>query len=491
VPLRPHPHLYEINTRPWLEAMSRHAGRHLTLGAVPDTQWDTLQANGIDLVYLMGVWRRSMLGRQIARSEPCLFGAYDEALPGWRARDVVGSAYCVAGHQPDPRIGTWQDLDDVREKLHTREMQLIVDFIPNHVGFDHPWMNDHPDRFVQAPEEAFRRDPSAYRAVETRSGDVRFIACGRDPFFPPWTDVAQLDYFNEDTRAAMIAELQEVSAHADGARCDMAMLALSDVFARTWAELLTSPAPATEFWHEARAAVPGFMLLAEVYWDLEWRLQELGFDFTYDKRLYDRLIDRSVGDVRAHLGADAEYQRRSARFIENHDEPPSVIAFGDRVRPAAVVMSTLPGLRFFHDGQFEGRQVRMPVQLGVRRDEPVDEKLAAFYRRLLDITVTPAFHSGDWRVLEVVPARDETAANLLAWRWKDGEELRIVAVNLSDGPAQGHLRVNADLPARVKSFEFDDLLNGGHYSWTRAALDAAGGLYVRLDGGGSHIFAVS
>src|SRR5207248_2919397 len=153
-------------------------------------------------------------------------------------------------------------------------------------------------------EDEFRRNPSAFRVVEAPSGDVRFIACGRDPFFPPWSDVAQLDYFNLDARAALVAELRALARHADGARCDMAMLALSDVFARTWGAVAGAQAPATEFWAEARAAVPGFTLIAEVYWDLEWRLQQLGVDFTYDKTLYDRLLHGRAVDVRAHLTAD-------------------------------------------------------------------------------------------------------------------------------------------------------------------------------------------
>src|SRR5207302_3088107 len=119
-----------------------------------------------------------------------------------------------------------------------------------------------------------------------------------------------------------------------------------------------------EFWTDARAAVPDLLLIAEVYWDLEWRLQQLGFDFTYDKRLYDRLLHSPARDVAAHLTADDDYQRRSVRFIENHDEPRSASVFEDRVTAAAVVMSTVQGMRFYYDGQFEGRRVHVPVQLG-------------------------------------------------------------------------------------------------------------------------------
>ena len=473
-----------------MNALSRTLGRRVTLGSVPDNQWDALHALGIDLVYLMGVWRRSALGRHLARSEVGLFPAFDRAVPGWRAKDVVGSAFSVAAYEPDSEIGTWDDVDAVREKLHARSMALIVDFIVNHTGFDHAWIADHPDRYVNVPEETFRRDPGAFRIVETPSGDVRFIACGRDPFFPPWTDVAQIDHFSPDARAAMIGELRAIARHADGARCDMAMLALSDVFARTWGAHVDAPPPGTEFWADARAAVPGFTLVAEVYWDLERRLQQLGLDFTYDKGLYDLLLRGNVLEVRAHLAGDDEYQRRTARFIENHDEDRSAAAFGDRVRPAAVAMSTIQGLRFFHDGQFEGRRARLPVQLGVMAEQTRDEHLLAFYSRLLSIVGDEQFHRGEWRLLDVASAGDDTHEQLVAWRWKRRGALHVVAVNLGRGPAQAHVLLNEDLPAGVAAFIFEDLLNDRVYPWSRAALESAGGLYVRLDKGASHIFEV-
>ena len=244
----------------------------------------------------------------------------------------------------------------------------------------------------------------------------------------------------------MVAELDRLSQHADGARCDMAMLALSDVFRETWKDYLRSPMPATEFWADARSAVPSFVLLAEVYWDLGWRLQQLGFDFTYDKRLYDRLLHAPPADVRGHLMADVGYQRRLARFIENHDEPRSAPTFGDRLRAAATVVTTVPGLRFYYQGQFEGRTDHLPVQLGRWRDEPVDERLRRFYERLLAAADEDVFHSGEWRLLDVHPAGDGSSHDLAAWRWVRDGELRIVAVNLGGSTAQGHVQLSSELP---------------------------------------------
>jgi alpha amylase-like protein len=489
--LRKHPHLYELDTLPWLRALSRELGRPVTLGDVPDDRWDALRELGIDLVYLMGIWRRSAISRQIARAEPALFDAYERALPGWRAKDVAGSAFSVAAYEPDEAVGAWGDVDAVREKLHRRGMQLIVDFVVNHTAFDHPWVAAYPDRYVNVPEDLFRRDRGAARIVETGSGDVRFIACGRDPYFPPWEDVAQVNHFSADAREALIGELRTIAQHADGARCDMAMLALSDVFERTWASLVRMPRPPDEFWAEARAAVPGFTLVAEVYWDLEWRLQQLGFDFTYDKKFYDRLLHGSARDVRDHLRADAEYQRRSVRFIENHDEERSAAAFGDRVRAAAVAVSTVQGMRFYQDGQLAGWRVHVPVQLGAAAEEPVDGGLMAFYRRLLAIVNQDAFHEGDWQPLDVDGAGDDSHEHLAAWRWASAAGLYVVVVNLGNGSSQGHVRLNSVLPLGPPAFVFEDVLNERAYPWSRSALEEAGGLYVSLGTGEAHILRVA
>jgi hypothetical protein len=269
----------------------------------------------------------------------------------------------------------------------------------------------------------------------------------------------------------------------------MAMLALTEVFARTWGAPAGKP-PAAEFWSDARVALPGFVLLAEVYWDLEAHLQHLGFDYTYDKSFYDRLVRGTAREMVAHLAADSEYQRRSARFIENHDEERSAARFGRRVRSAAVAAATLQGMRFFHDGQFEGRRARLPVQLGRAADEAVDEPLLAFYRRLLAIVDDDVFHVGDWRLLDVAPAWDDTSQNIAAWRWKERDELRIVVVNMADSSSQAHVRLNDELPKSGDAFTFEDVLNRADYRRPRAMLESAGGLFVRLDAGESHIFDV-
>jgi hypothetical protein len=487
--MRSDPHLLEIAAWPWLERLSGRAGRYVTLGSVPDAEWDRLQELGFDLIYLMGVWRRSPLGRQIARSDTRLFEGYDGALPGWTLADVVGSPYCVAEYTPDPRIGSFDDVDAVRRSLHARGMGLVLDFVPNHTSFDHAWVSARPDLYVSASLERYRASPGDFRVVEPLTGAPRFVACGRDPGFPPWTDVAQLNYFEQATREAMVEQLRALGEHCDGLRCDMAMLVLNDVFARTWKDFV-GPVPSTEFWSEARGAAPDLILIAEAYWDLEWRLQELGFSFTYDKRLYDRLAHDSSRSVRDHLRASPEYQRRSVRFLENHDEARSFATFGSgRIEAAAAVCATVPGLRFYFDGQFEGRSRFSPVQLGRWADEPEAPGLPAFYARLLRVASHAVFHDGDWTLLDVEEAGDGTHAQLVAFQWRLGDDLRMVVSNLGDVTAQGRVLTGGDLPGSSPKLWFEDQIREGGYEWDRAELRDRG-LFVRLEPGKAHVFAI-
>lgn len=480
--MRTHPHLFELSAWPWLERVSKREGRFTTLENVPAHDWDAIRDGGFDCVFLMGVWRRSALGRSVALSIPDLRREYDHVLPGWTDEDVAGSPYCIREYVPDARMGGWRGLDAARAELNRRGIALFVDFVPNHTAFDHPWITEHPDYYVQGSREHVDAAPEEFRVV----GD-RAIACGRDPFFPPWTDVAQLNYFNRATREAQMATLRTIAQHADGVRCDMAMLVLNDIFDRTWRRILkhTYPHLEEEFWPEATAAAPDLMFLAEVYWDLEWTLQQQGFDFTYDKRLLDRLHHDAAGAVRDHLRADPAYAHRLARFIENHDEPRSAALLGHRLVPAAVLVSTLPGMRFFFDGQFEGARVRPPVQLGRWPHEQTDDRVRDVYERLLRTTNQPLFHEGEWVLLESLPAGDDTHAHIVGYRWTLGASTAIIAVNLSNATAQAHLP-GAIITERPE-IRIDDQLTDASYRWNREDL-VTRGLYVRLEPGASHLF---
>lgn len=487
-PLRLHPQLYEISTLPWLTRLRKQLGKQVRISEVPVSEWERLRALGIDLIYLLGVWTRSPAGRLLARSQTSLFPRYDECLPGWTLDDVPGSPFSIQAYLPDPQIGSWRDLDAVHRRLNDLGMRLILDIIPNHTGPDHHWISEHPEYFIRGTLAQYRKAPGNFFMAENASGGAEIIAYGRDPNFAPWTDTAQLNYFNPGLRQAMIDQFRRIAEICDGARCDMAMLVLNDNFHQTWETALGSAQPPKEeFWHEATTALPDFIWIAEAYSDSEWALQQLGFKYTYDKRLYDRLRDGFVRDVYLHLKADWDFQIRSVRFLENHDEARAASVFGKQRLPAvAVLASTVPGMHFYHDGQFEGLQTQLVVQLIRAQEEAADPQIRSTYERILNIANSLEFHGTGWKLLEIKDSGDRTSSDLIAYMWRSDTGTKLVVVNLGSGTATGRTYFSDDLLSAA-SLRFDDLLN--NHSYERQTSDLRHwGLFIKLDGFGAHVF---
>ena len=489
-PLRLHPQLYEISTLPWLVQLSRQLGHRVRIADVPLSEWARLRDLGFDLVYLMGVWKRSPMGRWFSRSQTSLFSRYDECLPGWTLDDVPGSPFSIEAYDPDPLIGSWGDFVALRERLHDLGLRLILDVIPNHTGPDHHWIRQHPEYYVRGTLGQYRALPGNFFIAENESGGGEVIAYGRDPSFAPWMDTAQLNYFNPALRSAMIEQIRRISELCDGARCDMSMLMLNDTFHQTWEPYLGStPVPREEFWHEATRALPNFIWIAEAYSDSEWALQQLGFNFTYDKRLYDRLRDGFVRDVYLHLKADWEFQLRSVRFLENHDEARAAKTFGKSRLPAvAVLASTVPGMHFFNDGQMEGYATQLVVQLARAQEEAADPEVQRIYERILEIANAPEFHGRGWKLLDVQDSSDHTASDLIAYMWKGETSIKLVIVNLANATATGRIYFSDDL-LQTPSLRFDDLLNDSTYDRQTSDLKHWG-LFIKLDAFAAHIFDV-
>jgi glycosidase len=417
---------------------------------------------------------------------------YARTLPDFTDEDVVGSPYAIIAYRVDPALGGDEGLADVRARLSELGLRLILDFVPNHMAIDHPWTAEHPERLVQGDNAMPAREPQNY--FRAGSGEqARVFAHGRDPYFPGWPDTVQLDYRRAETRDAMTDELLCVAAKCDGVRCDMAMLVTREVFERTWGGEFDSAR--AEFWPEAigtvRAEHPDFLFMAEVYWDMEYRLQRQGFDFAYDKRLYDRMLHEGAPSVRAHLRADLSYQSSLARFIENHDEPRASEAFGpERVRAASALALTLTGLRLLHEGQLEGRRTKLSVHLGRRPQETADGALEQHYRRLLAALAQTVFHEGVWRLIEPRGAwpGNESHQNFVASLWTSGEDLRLVAVNLSNERAQCYLPL--ELPALAgRPWLLSDALSGAQYLRDGDGL-LSPGLYLDVPAYGHHLFEI-
>jgi Alpha amylase, catalytic domain len=483
------PMIYEINTWVWLSELSTNSKSPVNLSSVPSSEWDAIAALGFDAVWLMGVWERSPAGIAIANRNANLLADFRRALPDYQTADNVGSPYCVRQYVVDKHLGGPKGLAIARKELATRGLRLILDLVPNHVAPDHPWVTKHPEYFIQGTSEDLQADPASCSQI---GGAV--FACGRDPYFPAWPDVLQLNAFQPELRRALIDTLCDIASQCDGVRSDMSMLLINEIFERTWGSR-AGQRPGTEFWADIIPSVKkkhaDFLFIAEAYWDLEWQLQQQGFDFCYDKRLYDRLEHDNAESIRLHLCADLAYQEKLLRFIENHDEPRAAAAFSAaKQKAAAITTSTLPGARLFHEGQFEGRNVRVPVFLGRRPQEPVDNDLRDFYVKLLAAINRPVFRDGNWKLCERYGWPDNHSyLSLVAWSWGKAEEQYLIVVNLSDRPAQALVKVGLENLAG-NTWLFEDALSNAIYERSGDEL-LSSGLYVDLQSWGFHLFRCS
>jgi hypothetical protein len=438
--------LYEVHTRQWLAELGAH-----TLVDIRDETIDAFAAIGVTHLWLMGIWPT---GPKSRREAFVLAQAYDDALPGWRDEDVAGSPYAIARYEVADEFGGDAALVDLRTRLAKRGIRVILDFVPNHVALDHAWVD-----------------------TDLVMHDRETIVHGKDPYFPGWTDTAQLEYRRAATRTAMREVLCSIATRCDGVRCDMAMLVLPDVFAKTWAHVPCEEA-AADFWRDAidrvKQAHPAFVLIAEAYWGLEGRLCELGFDFAYDKELYDRLVHD--GAVAPHLYAIDN--TRYVHFLENHDEPRAAALPLDRHRAAALLVLGLPGLPLVHHGETVGARRFARIQLRRRAEEPVDESIRAMYAALLSAVAASSVGQGAGRLLTPQPAWEgnPSHASFVIVKWAAD----LVVVNLA--PHRAQCRVEVGEPG---TYRLVDRI--GAERWDR---DLAEPLFLDLPARGAQLFAL-
>jgi len=483
------PSLYEINTRVWLRQFDTKTKR-ATLHDVPDSVWQDLQKKGMHIVWLMGVWKINAAALHENDLSEDLCVGYSQALPDWQDSDVIGSPYAIDEYIVSDDLGGAKGLAAVRKQMAKFNLRLMLDFVPNHFSRATRLLNSQPNVFVQASAE--QQQPDTYNPELFFTHNNTLFAYGRDPFFAPWWDTVQVNYVATEARQYMTDALKSIATQCDGVRCDMAMLVMNEIFTQTWQLQVAMQTPETEFWvdaiNEVKAGHPDFIFMAEAYWDKEWPLQQQGFDYTYDKRLTDCLEEGDVQAVQGHLHANMDFQSRSVRFLENHDEPRAVATFGKHASMvAAVIISTLPGLHFYYDGQLEGKQVRLPVQLGREYIEETDLEIKNFYDKLLAIVNNQVIQSGQWKLLtpSIAWEGNDSFQKMLAWRWEYQQTIKIIVVNFSDSVSQCRLFFAKEF--NTQEIVFTDDLAGVEYQ--REARDVINnGLYIELQPYQSHIF---
>jgi len=481
------PKIYEINTWPWLHSLSEKNNSSITLNNIPEEIFKQ-ELKLFDAVWLMGVWERSPASKRIALEHPDLQNEYHRALSDFRDEDVIGSPYSVYYYHVDKNIGGIEGLKEVRKQLTERGIRLILDYVPNHVSIDSLWTLEK-NLFIEGTV-----DDLISHAYDFFSISEKVYAHGKDPNFPAWTDTIQINAFSKEAREKTQKTLLQIATLCDGVRCDMAMLVTNDVFKRTWGEKAGSE-PEKEFWEdiipEVKKEFPNFIFIAEVYWDMEWTLQQQGFDYCYDKRLYERLVHGNAQTIKAHLNAEWNYQSKLVRFIENHDEQRALSVFGEeKSKAAAIIALTLPGAKLIHERQMHGYKVKLPVQLGRREIEEVNKSLLDFYRNLLRVVPDEGFDKDNWYICEVKPIKssDSSYTNIISYFWGNNSLYRLIVVNYSPNLAKAHIKIN-QLNYGSNNWNFCDLLTQKEYIYKGDDLNKYG-LYINLSAWNGHIFDI-
>ena len=444
---------------------------------MPDAALDRLAEQGFDWVWFLSVWQTGPAAQAISRANPGWRHEFEETLPDLTEADIAGSGFAIQNYAVHRDLGGDAALARLRQRLHARELKLMLDFVPNHMAPDHPWIDEHPDYFIPGSENDLACSPQNYVRVPTAKGPL-VLAHGRDPYFDGWPDTLQLNYGHPQLQQAMTAELVRIAGQCDGVRCDMAMLILPDVFESTWG-IRTEPSG-------RRRSHP---CAGTIRTSSSWRRSTGIVNGRCSSRgsITPTTNGCTTGSARGTPGRCASISTPVSTIRTSWPASwRTTTSRGRRRRSrqtnteaAAVLTFLSPGLRFFHQGQFEGRRTRISPHLVRGPEEAIDQRLEQFYVKLLAVLRLPAVHNGQWQLLHCTPAWDGNGSHdgfvCFAWSGAGGERL-LVAVNYA--PHQGQCYVQlpfAELGNR--RWRLHDVI--GDVSYDRDGNDLQGcGLYL-------------
>ena len=475
-----HPYIYEINTRAWLYELSKKYDRQiLKISDIPTEEYDNLRDNGVDIVWMMGIWKLGKYGLEFDRKN----GDYSHLLPDFRPDDIIGSPFAITEYSCNHDIGTDSDLKELRRQLNSRGIKLMLDFIPNHSAFDANYVNKYPDMYINAPEGV--QDTNRYNSIG--------IAYGSDIGYKPWKDVAQLNIWNKKTREYMVENFLAVLTYADAVRCDVAYLVLNDVFEETWKyelEYYNYTRPDTEFWTEAFKAGkelnPEAIFLAELYEGKYTEiLLELGFTYVYDKTLLDKLV-MNAQDVKEYIKSkNNDFWKNTCHYVENHDEERIVFKTGSnyqKAKAAGTIAATVGGMIFMQHGQWEGKKNRLDVHLRRAAEEEDNAELVSYYKHLNNVIREPAFRGTNTYFIENM--RGEKQDDFIAYIREDGDSHFLVVVNYSENKGCANVPIY-----NVKGYRYSllhEAINDVEY--VKSLGEVKNGMRVCLDAWESQIF---
>ena len=431
------PVLLQINTRVWFNEIKDDYTTNpekFYLDSLPESVWESFKNRRFDVIYLLGVWQVDKLTEDIFNKKN-LKQEFDYVFPRWQWNDTCGSPFSINKYAINPNFGNENTLENLKIKLNKIGLKLILDFVPNHFGLQTEYVGTS-NFFIE--EEHFTSSTREYSVIDTPQGK-KAIYHGKDPYFPPWEDTFQLDYSSRTTTDFMKEQLRAIAKVCDGIRCDMAMLIVNRIIRQVWGNKIRGNLT-SEFWfdaiHEIKATNPDFTFIAEVYWDMEEELLNLGFDYCYDKKLYDAIRDQNYGTLEYILSRDRSYHEKTVRFLENHDESRAIEVFNqEKYFLSAIITFTLPGIKFFHQKQFEAYTLKESLFLTKRTQEQENPIIKQYYEILFKILQKLKLKNSKWNNdTDVLKQNIEYGRNIYSWEWKTPVENKkfVVVINFKN-----------------------------------------------------------
>ena len=178
-------------------------------------------------------------------------------------------------------------------------------------------------------------------------------------------------------------------------------------------------------------------------------------------------------------------------MIENHDELRATAVFdGPKIAAAALLVSVIPGLRFFHEGQLVGRRIKVPVQLCRRPIEYADVGLASFYEKMLESLKDEVLKNGSSTMLEPQPAWSGNPSHdrLFAFWWALDDRRRLAVINFAPDHSQAFFRLPR-IPTEAAMVRFRDALSDRSYDRNREEVETRG-MYLDMPGYDVHLFKI-
>ena len=451
-----HPFLYEINTRPWLYELSIKYKKSITkLRDIPLEEFDYLAENGVDYIWMMGVWKLGTYGLEFDKKQ-----SYTKYLPDCTLDDVIGSPYAVYEYTCNPEIGVDEDLTWLKSQINKKGMKLMLDFVPNHSAVDTPQATSAPEMYIRAPEGV--KDETRY----TEAG----LAYGANKNHFTWMDVLQWNYFEPRTIEFMKNNIIKILNYADAIRCDVAYQELNDVFEITWPDELKAygySKPSVEFWsyaiNEAKKINPDVIFLAEAYDDIyNEMLVNLGFDYAYNRNILKKLMI-SAKEFKEYIkDKDGNFWKDKANFVENHDELRAVYNMGgnyQKAKAAGTIAATIGGMIFMNHGQWIGKKNMLDVHLRRCEDEPINTEIQNHYKKLNQIIKDKAFRGENYYYIENMSG--DKKEDFISYIREEDKSHYLVVVNFSDNDGCANVPIY-----NIKGFRYSllyDVLNEEEY----------------------------